>query len=270
MVFSLPSSFVKNSSPISEEVVFYFVKNSLLFYDDVLATKEHIYSSGITPSPRYHLGTSENCSYWVCSVSTDIEKDQHFISKGVRGVFQTLPAPLNCIVGYAAHINHWNQSTQHCGYCGTQHENHQTEVAKWCSKCNISHYPRIAPATITAIIKDDSLLLALNSRNINKKMYSLIAGFVEPGETLEQCVQRETEEEVGISVTNIRYFTSAPWPFPNSLMVAFIADYSSGELTPDNEEIVEAQWYRADSLPLTPPNFTVAGKLISWFRKSYS
>lgn len=173
------------------------------------------------------------------------------------------------LAGAANHILHWNRTTRYCGCCGHENIDKQDERAKVCPNCGAVVYPRISPATITAVLRGDKILLAHNS-NFQAKLHSLIAGFVEPGETLEHCVAREIHEEVGISVSNIRYFGSQPWPFPDSLMTAFIADYAGGEITVDNREILSASWFDADSLPEIPTGDSIAGKIIRWYRDEYS
>lgn len=169
------------------------------------------------------------------------------------------------LAGTANHILHWDHSNQFCGCCGAGMLRKSDERAKVCPNCNNIIYPRISPAVITAVFHEDKILLAHN-RNFRPGLYSLIAGFVEPGEALEQCVAREIQEEVGIKVKNIRYFNSQPWPFPDSLMMAFTAEYESGDITVDRLEITDANWYTADSLPDIPSTDSVAGKMIRWFR----
>jgi NAD+ diphosphatase len=117
---------------------------------------------------------------------------------------------------------------------------------------------------MVAVIKDDKILLARSNR-FATGWYSVIAGFVEPGEALEDCVKRELKEEVGIEVTNIQYFGSQPWPFPDSLMIAFTARWSKGIITIDNEEIIDANWYSANNLPNLPGKVSIARQLIDWF-----
>lgn len=169
------------------------------------------------------------------------------------------------LAGNANHILHWKQVNRFCGCCGHKTSDQAGERAKICTNCGNIVYPRISPATITAIFRGEEILLAHN-RNFKNNLHSLIAGFVEPGETLEQCVAREIYEEVGIKVKNIRYFCSQPWPFPDSLMLAFTAEYESGEITVDNQEITHADWYKADNLPEIPSTDSVAGKMIRWYR----
>jgi NAD+ diphosphatase len=127
----------------------------------------------------------------------------------------------------------------------------------------------VSPAIIVAVVKDRQLLLAHSTR-FTAKFYSVLAGFVEPGETLEDCVQREVFEEVGVRVRNIRYFGSQPWPFPDSLMVAFTAEYAGGEIRVDPVEIADAGWFSAGALPAIPPRISIARQLIDWFATAHA
>jgi len=135
------------------------------------------------------------------------------------------------------------------------------ERARECGACGELFYPRISPAAIVAVVRADQLLLA-RARRFPYGFYSVLAGFVEPGETLEQCVQREVREETAVEVKNIRYFASQPWPFPHSLMVAFTADYAGGEIRCQDGEIADARWFAVDHLPALPHRLSVARRLI--------
>jgi NAD+ diphosphatase len=168
------------------------------------------------------------------------------------------------IAGYAFHITNWDKNSRFCGKCGSKLEKMEEELAKICPKCKLIKYPVISPAVIVAVTKDDMILLARANRFYGE-LYSVLAGFVEVGETLEHCVKREIREEVGIEVKNIRYFGSQPWPFPNSLMVAFTAEYSKGEICIDQEELLDAGWYKADKLPIIPEKLSISRDLIDWF-----
>ena len=134
--------------------------------------------------------------------------------------------------------------------------------------CGLASYPRISPAAIVAIVRRDEhgerILLARNHR-FPPGRYSVLAGFVEPGESLEMCAQREVFEEVGIRIKNVRYFGSQPWPFPNSLMLGFTAEYESGEIRLEESELADAQWFSVSNFPSLPPKMTIARKLIDWF-----
>ena len=166
--------------------------------------------------------------------------------------------------GLANQLLQWNQNHRYCGKCGNLTEDKRDERAKICPQCGLISYPRLSPAIIVAVVKEDRILLA-HSQRFPAKFYSVLAGFVEPGETLEECVEREVHEEVGISVQDIRYFGSQPWPFPDSLMVAFTADYAGGEIEIDRSEIDDADWFSADQLPPIPPKISISRQLIDWF-----
>ena len=142
------------------------------------------------------------------------------------------------------------------------------ERAKLCPACGLVSFPRVAPAIIVAVVRDGTILLA-RARRFPTVMYSVIAGFVEPGESLEQCVHREVREEVGVAVRGLRYFASQPWPFPHSLMVAFTAQHAGGEIRVDEREITEAGWYPPDRLPRIPDSISVARRLIDWFVQTH-
>lgn len=169
------------------------------------------------------------------------------------------------VAGYARQIHDWNINFKYCGRCGQKTERKEDEHVRICSNCSLRSFPRISPATIIAVVKENQILLARGVYFPNKKMFSVLAGFVEPDETLEECVKREVFEETGIIVKNIHYFKSQPWPFPDSLMIGFTAEYKSGEIVIDKKEIEEASWFSLDNLPLVPSKYTIARELIDWF-----
>jgi ADP-ribose pyrophosphatase YjhB (NUDIX family) len=145
--------------------------------------------------------------------------------------------------------------------CGTPTQIKGSERVRQCPACGQVHYPRLAPAVMALVRRGDELLLA-RSPHFPPGMHSALAGFVEPGESLEQCLHREVKEEVGVDVTNLRYFSSQPWPFPHSLMIAFTCDYAGGQLTPQPDEIEAAQWFTLDALPVLPNPISIARRLI--------
>ncbi|MBE0485181.1 NAD(+) diphosphatase [Marinobacter sp.] len=155
----------------------------------------------------------------------------------------------------------WWQDHRYCGRCGKPTQPHASERARWCGHCHVPWYPRIAPCVIVIIRREDRFLLARSSR-VTRNFYSLIAGFVEPGESLEQAVAREVKEETGLDVCNVRYQSSQPWPFPHQLMMGFVADYQGGELCLQQDELADAGWFSADDHPPIPPETTIAGRLI--------
>lgn len=151
---------------------------------------------------------------------------------------------------------------RYCGRCGEKMRKVSWEMAMHCDKCGHRVYPRVSPCIIVAIHNNKQILLAQGARQKPLGFYSILAGFVESGESLEQTLHREVMEEVGVTVKNIEYFGSQPWPFPHSLMVGFIAEYDSGDIVVDGKEILEANWYEPDELPKIPPKLSIAGRLI--------
>ncbi|EON91434.1 NADH pyrophosphatase [Marinobacter lipolyticus SM19] len=173
-------------------------------------------------------------------------------------IMEDAPAEM---LGTGFQVWQWWRDHRYCGRCGDVTGLHPLERAKWCEACGIPWYPRVAPCVIVVIRRENRMLLARSSR-VKRHFYSLIAGFVEPGESLEQAVVREVKEETGLDVTNIRYRSSQPWPFPHQLMVGFFADYRSGDLVLQEDELADADWYGPEDLPPIPPATTIAGRLI--------
>lgn len=165
------------------------------------------------------------------------------------------------LVAYANHLNHWRQTHQYCGVCAQQMVDHDHERMRQCLHCGNQVYPRISPCVIMLVCRGDQMLLA-RSPHFPEGMHSTLAGFVEPGESLEHAVHREVFEEVGITVTNLRYICSQPWPFPDSLMMGFLVDYQSGEINIDPEEIESAGWFTKDDLPVLPSTTSISRYLI--------
>ena len=184
--------------------------------------------------------------------------------RNLRALYGELPEELFAIAARAVQIVEWDRTHQFCGHCATPTIQLPTERAKRCPSCHLRQYPQLSPAVIMLIYRGSKLLLARAPR-FRAGMYSVLAGFVEPGESLEETVAREVQEEVGIEIQNIRYFGSQPWPFPKSLMIGFIAEYASGTITPDPAEIEAADWFSVDNLPPVPGELSIARKLINWF-----
>ncbi|WP_018526993.1 NAD(+) diphosphatase [Alkalispirochaeta alkalica] len=174
--------------------------------------------------------------------------------------------PEECTVANRVfHLAYWDRASRFCGTCAAPMEMISGEMAKQCSACGATSYPRISPAVIVAVVRQGKLLLA-HSRRHSGKMYSVLAGFVEAGETLEQAAAREVQEECGITIKNVRYLASQPWPFPTALMAAFTADYAGGEIALQDEEIVSADWFAPGELPREIPDaYSIARRLIERF-----
>jgi NAD+ diphosphatase len=186
----------------------------------------------------------------------------------IRQLYSVLEFEVWQLAGYARQIVDWDRNFTYCGRCGRETSYMKDERAKVCDACGLINYPRISPAIIVAVVRDGKILLAQGTR-FRLPFYSVLAGFVEPGENLEECIVREVREEAGIEIENIRYFSSQPWPFPDSLMIAFFADYKSGEITIDPIELIDAGWFTPDNLPDIPPEGSVARKMIHEFIRKY-
>lgn len=210
------------------------------------------------------LDTLDSTLCYAAEVDGESESPDGWSFQGLRRLYGRIDDELFGIAGRAVQIVDWDRTHQFCGRCGAKTGDHPRDRAKECAKCGLISYPRISPAIIVLVRKDDRLLLARAHRH-PPGFYSVLAGFVEPGETLEEAVAREIHEEVGLTVKNIQYFGSQPWPFPNSLMVAFICDYVEGEIVLEKEELDDAGWFASNDLPPIPPKISIARKLIDWF-----
>ena len=223
----------------------------------------------IVPIRTQYLGSLLGCPSYSAELPPEIIVPEGMSFRELRPLCSDLDEDIFMLAGKAIQIVNWDQTHQYCGKCGGKTELIEGERAKKCPVCGLISYPRISPATITAILKNNKILLTHNAA-FKGNVHSLIAGFVEPGETIEECVHREIFEEVGLKVNNLKYFGSQPWPFPNSLMIGFTADYESGEILTDGKEISEAGWYEADRMPELPGKMSLARELIDWFIQTHS
>lgn len=232
--------------------------------------------AGLSLVRRQFLGYLNDESQAMPCYCGELEDDavlpDGYTLENLRALYATLDETLFWLAGRAVQIVDWDRNHQYCGRCGRRTIPHASERAKVCPECKLASYPRLSPAVIVRVQRmtpdGSEILLARAKRFPSTTMFSVLAGFVEPGETLEECVEREVFEETGISVRNIQYFGSQPWPFPNSLMVAFTADYADGILTADPQELEEAAWFSANALPLVPSPPSIASRLIWTWRES--
>lgn len=220
---------------------------------------------------QHYLGyieAAEPIHCYVAELPEESEAPDGMAFLGLRSLYGKLQEDHLWLAGRAVQIIDWDRTNQFCSRCGHTPEMLSYERAKKCPNCGLTTYPRLSPAVIVRVDRlteaGPRLLLARNHR-FPDGWFSVIAGFVEPGETLEACVRREIREEVGIEVKNIRYFGSQPWPFPHSLMIAYTADYAGGEFDLEEEEIAEAHWFAADELPRIPSRMSIARRLIDDF-----
>jgi NAD+ diphosphatase len=219
---------------------------------------------GLVPVRTQFLGTLDHQPCYSAQLSEDAIAPDGMSLEGLRELYATLDEDFFALSGRAIQIVEWDRTHQYCGYCAAETTQLPNERAKRCPKCGLVNYPRLSPAIIVLVSRGEELLLA-RAHRFPAGMYSVLAGFVEPGESLEETLVREVREEVGIEVKDIYYFGSQPWPFPNSLMIGFTASYGSGEIRIEPQELTDAAWFNKHKLPQLPPKLSIARKLIDWF-----
>jgi NAD+ diphosphatase len=216
------------------------------------------------------IGTLEGRHCWAVDVDgrvTEPATGGAFVD--LMRLFGDVDEPTWIAAGRAVQLVEWARSHRYCGRCGTATVSSPDERSQRCPQCGLLAFPRLAPAVITLVERDDGRALLARNARWPTAMYSCLAGFVEPGETIEAAVQREVGEEVGVEVDGLRYHGSQPWPFPHSLMLGFHARYASGEITCDQREIADAQWFSPDDLPNLPGRISIARQLIDdWLARS--
>lgn len=249
----------------SNDLYFTLFKGNLLVKKEEntlsIPTLSEVIKLNIQYENEFFLGEMEEKSCFAIEASSEFELLANFELIPLNEIGPVIDEELFLIAGRANQILNWDNTHRFCGKCGSKTDNKKDEMAKVCPNCNHVMYPVICPAIIVGVTKGEEILLAHN-KGFKNNMYSLIAGFVEAGEDLKSTVKREVFEEVGIKVKNIRYYKSAPWSFPNSLMIGFFAEYESGEIKVDGNEIVHAEWFTKDNFPNIPKKFTLARKII--------
>ena len=234
---------------------------TLLDYSDLA-------SLGVDFDHGHYLGRLADLDCYAVQLDDALEPPPGASLEGLRALYGRLPDEYFSIAGRAVQILLWDQTHRFCGRCGEPTVNAPAERAKLCPKCGLLSFPRLSPAVIMLVQRGDELLLARN-RAFADGFFSVLAGFVEPGESLEEAVAREVHEEVGLDVQDIRYFGSQPWPFPHSLMIGFTAHYAGGEIRLQEDELVEAGWFsRRGALPKLPGKLSIARRLIDSFIES--
>jgi NAD+ diphosphatase len=186
-------------------------------------------------------------------------------TSGLRDFLGKIPDTLFQLLGRAVQITDWYLGHRFCGYCGSATQQVPKERAMGCSACGKSFYPRLSPCVMALVTRGHQCLLARHGQHRTHGFYTVLAGFIEPGENVESAIRREVREEVGLEVANPTYIASQPWPFPGQLMLGFFADYDGGEIVVDGLEIDEACWFNYDNLPQVPGEFTLSGQLIRTF-----
>ena len=224
---------------------------------------------GIQPIRTQYLGTLDGRACYSAELSPQRVAPQGYEFSGLRALYSRIDEDIFLLAGRAFQIMRWDQTHQYCGQCGHPTEILKGEMAKTCPVCKFNSYPRISPVASVAVLRDDKILL-IRHTGLRGRMRTIVAGFLEPGETLEECVKREVLEEVGLHVKNIKYFGSQPWPFPDSLMIGFTAEYESGEIKVDGKEVSEAAWSDVKNISDIPQRISLSGEIINWFINTHS
>lgn len=220
----------------------------------------------LQPEAVYYLGTLHGIPCMTCEVATQRELPANWQAFPLRGLFGRLDAEAYNLVDYASQIVYWQRTSHYCPVCGHLTQAEHGTWGRRCPHCGHVAYPHVTPA-ILALVYDGERVLLTHKPGWDKR-YSCIAGFTEPGESLEECVQREVYEEVGLEVTDVEYMGSQSWPFPHQLMVGFVARYVSGDIRLEEKELDDAQWFPLDALPQLPPPQSLAHKLIvAWAKR---
>jgi len=222
---------------------------------------------GLAADAAHYLGALDGLGCYAAELDAEGPLPEGVELQPLRALYALLDEDLFAVAGRAVQIVAWDRTHRYCGRCGAGTAPMPGERAKRCPACGLIVYPRLSPAVIVLVTRGDEVLLA-RSPHFSDQMYSVLAGFVEPGESLEEAVAREIREETSIAVTEIAYFGSQPWPYPNSLMIGFTAAYAGGKLTIDEREIEDAGWYRRDALPHLPGRPSIARHLLdSWIEQ---
>lgn len=222
---------------------------------------------GEPDSPAIFLGTLDGRHCWAvdADASGDLERDDVV---DLYRLWASVDEVTWALAGRAVQLVEWQRNHRFCGRCGTPTVDAPGERATKCPACGLLAYPRLAPAVIMLVERDDGRALLARNANFPPGMFSCLAGFVEPGETLEHAVRREVKEEVGLVIGDVMFRGSQPWPFPHQVMIGFGAQYLEGEIEIDGVEIVEAEWFTPDAAPNFPTGgMSIAGRLIDEWRQ---
>ncbi len=258
--FAAPRDFTSALHPQDEREAcwFIFAGDQLLVSHD---KKNVPYHHDLVLQRNLYMGTLGSKHLFAGEVDATSGAPQGWLWSNLRSLFGIINKEHYALAGRALQLLQWDRTHQYCGCCGSATFTRIHERCRECPSCSHLSYLKLAPA-IMALVKRGDLMLLARSPHFPEKFYSVLAGYVDPGETLEQCVAREVLEEVGLCVNNIRYFGSQPWPFSGSLMIAFTCDWEGGEIRIDPAEIEDAAWYDKSHLPQLPPPFSLSRILI--------
>jgi len=247
---------------------FVFQGDRLLVIEDgaaaTIASAPDPAAIGLEPIRSLYLGRLDGQDCYAIDLTVEASPPAGMVPYGLRALYGRLPDDLFALAGRAVQLLVWDRTHQFCGRCGTPTALLPSERARQCPACGLRAYPRISPAIIVLVTRGEQLLLT-RGHGFPEGFYGVLAGFVEAGESLEETLAREVEEEVGIAVRDIRYFGSQPWPYPHQLMIGFNARWAAGEIRVDRHELADAGWFTRETLPQIPPRLSIARRLIDAF-----
>jgi len=259
----------RSSPPFSAEADYCLLRSKQGF---LIGQKGLLFAPSDIPRPlkviaRQALGFFDEKSVELCLIGEEPALPI-FYWQGLRALMQQTDSATFQMLSFAEQVAHWHFEHQFCGRCGTKTAQIPGQRCMRCPACGLESYPRISPSMIVLVTRGDEILLARSPRFV-PGVYSTLAGFAEPGESIEQCVQREVREEVALEITNLRYLGSQSWPFPHSLMLGFHAEYLSGEICIQADELEDAGWFALDKLPPLPMPQSIARQLIERYLQDY-
>lgn len=245
-----------------------------IFYKDrvLLEKKGEFFSIPCTPEIPVSLNVNtaihdiadlNGYSCKTITIESDIEENEHYVMIDLRSSYDYIPHTQFSMAGKAREILYWDKTSRYCPVCGADTQLFMP-IAKKCPVCSHEIYPNISTAILVLVRKENSILL-VRAHNFVRPFHGLVAGFLETGESLEECVKREVMEETSLTIKNITYFGNQAWPFPSGLMVGFIADYESGEIILQEEELSSGDFYTREKLPELPNKLSLARRMIDWW-----
>jgi NAD+ diphosphatase len=261
-----PATFAASSVPRSADDAHHFVfhQGRLLLRDADLALPDS--AMGLATGPWQPVGQLGERHCVAACIEQELDAPEGYSWRGLRSLFGEVDDGLLGVAGRALQVVEWARTHRFCGACGGPTRQSASERCMHCDNCGHLAYPRISPAMMVLIRKGDQVLLAFHTQSPSKR-FSPLAGFLEAGESIEEAVHREVFEEVGLKVHNLQYFMSQSWPFPHSLMIAFTADYLSGDIQVDQTEIAEARWFGPnDAWPEPVPSVSISSMLVDAHR----
>lgn len=261
--------FFKHASQKGERIVFGFIGDMILVTQDSTLPASHYFESLGEPKHHFDIGEIEQTTFTLKIWEETQTLPETLRKVNLRAILNTYPAHIVEALSRAKQLTHWLLDNIYCGRCGDTLHFLEENSALTCKACGHLIFPRLSPACIVLVTKGDEILLG-RSYNFPQGRYSLLAGFVEAGESAEACAKREVKEEVGITIKNLRYFGTQSWSFPHSLMLGYFAEYESGEIILQEEEIEDAKWFTKESVPTMPYSTSIAYQMIqAWMEDAF-